>query len=381
MLNRGWLAFQFLKLVSFVFEVWCVVHILRPHHNGEFLMSHRRLPLTVLLLTCVSVTTVARAQNADSWLDKQVMVTSREAELKAGEKTIGSVQLARVLTVNRVQGSWLWIKDVGGWINRNDVVLFDQAVDHFTQQLQRDRSSDAYHQRAVMWVAMNKIDQAVSDFDEAIERDQQNSGLYNARGNALRITGKLDRALADFNEIIRRKVQHPAVYTNRGLVWFDKGEYDQALADYSQALQLDSKFAPAWEGGGTARQAQGNFLKAVQNFSKAVEADPNFHLARNNLAWVLATCPDSSVRNGKQAIVHATKACELTGYQDAGYLDTLAAAYAEARQFEDASQRVQEAILLAGEKEKAAMNERLKLYESRKPFRDRKRNRVAPPSL
>jgi tetratricopeptide (TPR) repeat protein len=357
-------------------------HIRRPHRNGDFPMSHRSLLSTVLLLTFFCATTVASAQNPDSWVGKQVMVTSREAELKAGEKTIGSVQLARVLTVNRVQGSWLWIKSVSGWINRDDVVLLDQAVDHFTNQVQQNRNSDAYHQRAVMWVALRKYDQAVSDFDDAIQRDTQNAALYNARGNALRITGKLDRALADFNKVIRRNVQHPAIYTNRGLVWFDKGEYDQALADYSQALRLDSKFAPAWEGGGTARQAQGDYFKAVQNFSKAIEANPNFHLARNNMAWVLATCPDSSVRDGKKGVEHATKACELTGFQDAGYLDTLAAAHAEARQFDDASQRVQEAILLAGEKEKAAMNERLKLYESRKPYRDRQRNRnrVAPPS-
>ena len=343
-------------------------------------MSYRRLLSTVLLLTSLCLTTVARAQNADSWVGKQVMVTSQEAELKAGEKTIGSVQLANVLTVNRVQGSWLWIKSNGGWINRDDVVLLDQAVDYFTQGVQRNRTSDAYHQRAVMWVSMKKYDQAVADFDDAIQRDTQNVALYNARGNALRITGKLDRALSDFNEVIRRNVRHPAVYTNRGLVWFDKGEYDQALDDYTQALRLDSKFAPAWEAGGTARQAQGNYFKAVQNFSKAVEADPNFHLARNNLAWVLATCPDRSVRDGKKALDHATKSCELTGYQDAGSLDTLAAAHAEARQFDDAVQRAKQAILLASETEKGAMSERLKLYESRKPYRDRKRNRVAPPS-
>lgn len=343
-------------------------------------MSHRCLLSTVFLLACLFTATVARAQNFDSWVGKQVMVTSREAELKAGEKTIGSVKLASVLTVDRVQGSWLWINSVRGWIQRDNVVLLDQAVDHFTKQVQQNRTSDAYQQRAMMWVAMKNFDQAVSDFDEAIQRDTQNTALYNARGNALRITGKLDRALADFNEVIRRQVRHPAIYTNRGLVWYDKGDYNQALTDYSQAIKLDAKFAPAWEGGGTARQAQGNFFKAVQNFNKAVEVDPDFHLAQNNLAWVLATCPDSSVRNGKQAVEHATKACELTGFQDAGYLDTLSAAYAEARQFDDAVQRVKEAILLASEKEKAAMNERLKLYESRKPFRDRKRNSVAPPS-
>jgi len=342
-------------------------------------MSHQCILSTALLLTYFCTATVSGAQNADSWDGKQVMVVQSSAELKAGETTVGSARLGEILSISQVKGSWLWIKNRGGWISRDNVVLLDKVVEYFSNQVQTKRTADSYHQRAVMWISLKKYDEAVSDFDAAIERDSRNAALFNARGNALRKTGKLDRALSDFNEVIRQNIRHPAVYTNRGLVWYDKKKYDRALADFSEALRLDSKFAPAWEAGGTAREAQGNYAKAIRNFRKAIEADTNFHPAHNNLAWILATCPDGSLRDGKTAVGHATKACELTGFQDAGYLDTLAAAHAEAGEFDEAVKRAKEAFQLADEKEKAALIERLKLYESKKPYH-RNNQTVAPPA-
>ena len=50
----------------------------------------------------------------------------------------------------------------------------------------------------------------------------------------------------------------------------------------------------------------------------------------------MATCPDAKYRDGKKAIESATKACELTEWKDADHLDTLAAAYAEAGDFDSA---------------------------------------------
>ncbi len=58
--------------------------------------------------------------------------------------------------------------------------------------------------------------------------------------------------------------------------------------------------------------------------------------ALNNLAWALAACPNAQLRNGAEAVELATRACELTGYQNPTPLATLAAAYAETGQFREA---------------------------------------------
>lgn len=80
----------------------------------------------------------------------------------------------------------------------------------------------------------------------------------------------------------------------------------------------------------------------------ALKPDPAKQVtALNNLAWVLATCPDKSCRDGITAIRYAQEACRLTGFKQAGMVNTLAAAYAQAGRFTDAITTAGMAISLA----------------------------------
>ena len=63
---------------------------------------------------------------------------------------------------------------------------------------------------------------------------------------------------------------------------------------------------------------------------------PEDSFTYNNLAWGLATCPEARLRDGKKAVEIATKACELSEWKDPNVVDTLAAACAEAGDFDNA---------------------------------------------
>ncbi len=333
-------------------------------------MQRRHLALICLLASWIAVPSPLPAQDGESWAGKRVMVVRWAAELKAGTDVVARARLGNVLLVDQVKDEWLWIKGQRGWIKKGDVVLYDRAIDHFTAAINRNPTSQAYHERGIAWAVMKQYDKAAADFDTAIARDPKNIPAVNERGNVHRKMGQLERAIADFNEVIRQNVRHPAVYTNRGMVWRAKGDDDRALADYNEALRIDPNFAPAYEAAGTARQDKRDYGKAVENFAKAVQIAPGFDLAHNNLAWILATCPDERFRDGNKAVTHATKACELTDFQRGDYLDTLAASHAEAGQFDQAVQRAKESLEKATAQQKDAIAARLKLYEQRKPFRE-----------
>ncbi|HEV2456275.1 MAG TPA: hypothetical protein VGY98_18565, partial [Verrucomicrobiae bacterium] len=93
----------------------------------------------------------------------------------------------------------------------------------------------------------------------------------------------------------------------------------------------------------------GHYKEAKACLETAVKIKPNQPDSLNNLAWLLCTCPDKTVRDGETAVKLAEKACELTHDGSARYLTTLAAAYADVGQFDDAVATIQKAGGLAQE--------------------------------
>lgn len=325
--------------------------------------------LVVMLALAFSWPACVSIAQDEMRVGERVMVVQEGAQFRVQGGDPTPAPLGMTLKVSQVDGPWLWFKGQRGWIKQNDVVPRDQAIDYFTDQINRNPTSQGYHHRGIGQAALDKFDRAVTDFTEAIRRDANNVAAYNDRGNARRKLGRWDEALADFGAAIERGARHPAVYTNRGLVRHEQGNYDQALADFNAALQIDPQFAPAWEAGGAARQAKRDDSKAIANYRRAIEIDPDFDRALNNLAWLLATHADAQLRDAAAAVRHATKANELTNYSDAEYLDTLAAVLAETGQFEQAIRRAKEAIDKAPDEQKSTIEARLNLYEEGKPFR------------
>jgi tetratricopeptide (TPR) repeat protein len=124
-------------------------------------------------------------------------------------------------------------------------------------------------------------------------------------------------------------------------------------------------------------QALGQYTNAVGALREALLLDPKNARWHNTVAWMQATCPDASARNGTEAVAAATKACELTEWKNWMFVDTLAAAYAEAGDFKRAIE-FQEQALRAGnptKSEQEDMEERLSLYKQSQPFREKVANR------
>ena len=94
----------------------------------------------------------------------------------------------------------------------------------------------------------------------------------------------------------------------------------------------------------------------------------------NNLAWLLATCPDARIRDGVQAVKHAERACALTHYGVTPIVGTLAAAQAEAGRFDEAILTAEKACALAsesGDRDLLKRNrELLGLYRAHQPYHE-----------
>lgn len=125
---------------------------------------------------------------------------------------------------------------------------------------------------------------------------------------------------------------------------------------------------------GQILERERNFPDAVKVYRRARQLDPQSSAIGNNLAWLLATCGDASVRNGEEAVRVAKSICERDGYERFEFVDTLAAALAEAGDFKEAVRLAQDAEDAARAAENPAMAEQIsarrRLYEAGQPYHE-----------
>jgi cytochrome c-type biogenesis protein CcmH/NrfG len=162
------------------------------------------------------------------------------------------------------------------------------------------------------------------------------------------------------------------VHYGLGCVLQKQGKFSEAISHFQKTLQGNPSYVEAHNNLGVIMLSQGKLEEAAGHFRQAVQLKPNFAEAYNNLAWILAAYPDSGLHNPSEAVELAERAAELTKYQEAAVLDTLAGVYAAAGQFDRAVTTAQTAIALASAAKNSTLskqiNVRLQLYRQSKPY-------------
>jgi tetratricopeptide (TPR) repeat protein len=219
----------------------------------------------------------------------------------------------------------------------------------------------------------HNYDGAIADYTEAIRLNPKDAEVYERRGAAKYDRGDYDGAIADESVAIRLDPKDASAYVKRGQAYRDKGDYAKAIADYNEAIRLHPKNASVYLWRAGAFGLKGDYDKAIADYNEAIRLDPTFDSAYSGLARLLAVGPDANVRNGTKAVEYAKKACELTEWKTPRDFDTLAAAYAEAGDFDNAVKW--ETKYLESNPPKDASErarQRLSLYELKKPYHEEK---------
>ena len=164
----------------------------------------------------------------------------------------------------------------------------------------------------------------------------RNSLAHNNLGLALRAWGRIDEAIAEFQQALELKFDLAQAHYNLGTVLGQAGRYDEAIVQLQQAVEITPNDVKAHNNLGMALAGRGRLDEAIAHYRKTLELMPDHANAHNNLARLLATCPTARLRNAAEAIEHARRASQLCDGRRPDVLDTLAAAYAEAGRFAEA---------------------------------------------
>ena len=102
-----------------------------------------------------------------------------------------------------------------------------------------------------------------------VQTELNDANAYNNRGNAYFIEGQYDQAISDYNKALEINPRNANAYSNRGNVYYHKGQYDQAISDYNKALEINPRFAKAYSNRASAYKSIGQYDKAWEDVDKA----------------------------------------------------------------------------------------------------------------
>lgn len=266
------------------------------------------------------------------------------------------------------------LRRLAAWAhNRRGELLVDddrpqEAIRDFQVAISLDPNcSLAVHNRAVSLAQAGESTAALRDFNRVIEMNPGLAIAYRNRAELLASLGRIEEALQDYTRAIEGLPQDAELYRARGSAWHRAGDYSRALADLNRAIELQPN-ADAYTQRGNVLAETGQFEAALGDFRQATAVDPQWGEAYRSLAWLMATCPSPRHRDAEQALAAAKHALELTVQEDCFLLDTLAAAFACAGQFEDARQVQSQAVAAAPPDWAEPLRQRLALYQQDKAY-------------
>ncbi|MDJ0720809.1 MAG: tetratricopeptide repeat protein [Desulfobacterales bacterium] len=250
---------------------------------------------------------------------------------------------------------------------------YQQAVEAFTAAIEAvPHDFEALNNRGFARIYTGDYDGAIADCTQAIAYNPGSAKSYNNRGFAYIFKASYPAAVRDFDRALAINPRYVDAYSNRCLAYIRQEQYARAVTDCSQALVINPRSAKALYNRGFARDRQGDPAGALGDYVQALSVKPDYIEVFNNIAWILATSPDERLRDGERAVALAERAVAHT--PDVNFMDTLAAAYAEAGRFDEAvamENRVISMLAANGAASELGPHvERLSRFEDGRPYRD-----------
>ena len=217
-------------------------------------------------------------------------------------------------------------------------------------------------------------EQAIDEARRTVELGPENLSAYHAWSELLFGTGRNEEIINIARNGLAEFPYDPNLHYTLGLALAHKNDLTGATNQFAYFLLSTPHEIQMGVhlNFGRVLIRLGDAPGGLKHFQAALLLSPDSPFALNDLAWLLATSPDTALRNGPEAVRLAEHGCAVTNRKDPMLLVSLAAAYAEVGRFPEANNVVQEALSLArttGDKTALGRAKNLlKCFQSGQPF-------------
>jgi tetratricopeptide (TPR) repeat protein len=223
-----------------------------------------------------------------------------------------------------------------------------EAIDNYREALRfKPDYAEAHCNLGIALFRDGNVDESLVHLHKAVEFAPSVAAFHFNLGNALLQTGKSDEAADCFEKTLLLDSLYYTANNNLGLIRYQQGMREEAIQHYMRVVELIPRSAAAHRNLATVLLSIGRISEAMDHHESAISYEPDDAVGISAFAWLLATCPNDSVRNGQRAVELAQRAARLAADKIPTVLHTLAVAYAEAGQFDDALTEIDRAFELA----------------------------------
>jgi protein O-mannosyl-transferase len=282
-----------------------------------------------------------------------------------------SVETLWQTTLRQNPDCWLARNNLGAIFQQKGKV--DEAIAQYRKALQiKPDYAEAHNNLGTALLQKGGVDEAIAQYQEALQIKPGYAMARNDLGMAFLQKGRVDDAIFQCQKALQISPDYAAACLNLGNALLRKGSVDDAITQYRKALQINPDLEEAHHNLGNAFLQRGSAAEAITQYQEALQINPADSSVQNNLAWLLATGAEASLRNGNKAVELARQANALTGGTNPAFLSTLAAALAEAGRFPEALETARRALPLAEAQSNTGLAGQLqyemKLYQAGNPF-------------
>jgi len=320
---------------------------------------------------------------------------------------IGLVQLGQQARADRytylpqigisIALAWLAANVVERWKNRREVLIAAACMAIAVLTIMAFLQTRCWQNSETLWTATlanttanssaeghlgaalltdGHVDEAIVHLQDALITEPGRFRTRIVLGNAYSQKGRTADALAQYRQAVQLNPNFPLAHYNLGVALLDARKPEEAISELEECVRLDPTMVEAHLSLANALAISGNASKAIEQFQVALQLAPRNPAAMagiDRIAWVLATCPDSSLRNGAEALRLAQQMTALSP-NNPSHLCVLAAAQAETGQFDQAATTAEAAKTLASQQGNTALlralQTHLNAYHAHQPFRD-----------
>jgi serine/threonine protein kinase len=166
---------------------------------------------------------------------------------------------------------------------------YDEALADYNRAIQLAPTlALAYVNRGATYHELRYYEKALADHSTAVQLDPRFAMAYSSRGYTLGIVQRFAEAIADHNKAIQLDNINPTIFAHRGSTYEEMGRFDEAIADYTKTLQLDPTYKVAYNDRGFIYARLQRYEEALADLDEATKLDPTFAVAYHNRAYVHA---------------------------------------------------------------------------------------------